>query len=114
MIWTKPLSCLLSPIHMTEGARINDARAFFRVSTNLGLARPRTLQKFSRYIRYGILSVSDAEGIILNRLPKDKMYKYQLFKYLVSEGWTTEQSFYFNPSQVWQDFEKVENITLFP
>lgn len=115
MIWIRPLSCLLSPIHMTEMARVNDARAFFRVSSNLGLARPRTLKKFSRYIRFGVLSVSDAEGIILNRLPVDKMRKYQLIKYLISYGWINEESFYFNPSQVWHDIpEKVESITLFP
>ena len=100
---------------MTESARVNDARAFFRVSTNLNLARCSTLKKFSRYIRFGVLSLSDAEGILLNRLSADKLRRYQLLKYWISSGFDVESSFYFNPSQVWQDTEKeVENIIPFP
>lgn len=92
---------------------MNDARAFFRVASNLGLCRSRTLQKFSRYIRYGVLSVSDAQGIILNRISSVKMQKYQLMKYWISDGWIPESSFYFNPVQLWPDLGKVESITLF-
>lgn len=115
MIWTKPISALLSPIHMTDEARVNDARAFFRVSTHLGFARRSTLVKFSRYIRFGLLSPSDAEGIILNRLSPDKMRKYQLIKYWISSGWISESSFYFNPAQLWQDIPaEKENTILFP
>lgn len=113
-MWTKPLSYLLSPIHKTEQARVNDARAFFRVSSNLGIARRSTLVKFARYIRFGFLSLSDAQGIILNRLPAEKMHRYQLAKFWISFWNVPEHSFYFNPSALWPEVEKVESITLFP
>lgn len=112
----EPCSFLGSPIFKTESARINEARRFFRVAQNLALGRKGTLQKFARYIRYGLLSVSDAEQILLGRLSLEKLRRYQLAKYWISSGFDSEQSFYFNPSQLWQKevVEKVENITLFP
>lgn len=89
----RPCSYLGSPIKMTEAARLNDSRAFFRVSVNLSLARRTTLVKFARYIRYGFLSMQDAQDLILGRLPRDKLRAYQLAKFWISY-WDFPESFF--------------------
>lgn len=113
------LSYLGSSIHRTPEARLNDALRFFKVSSNLRLARRCTLEKFARYIRHGFLSVQDAQDIILDRLPKLKMRRYNLAKYWISSGFESESAFYFVPLEaIWQKEEEagkvVENTTLFP
>ena len=111
----EPCSYLGSSIFKTESARLNEARRFFLVAENLALGRKSTLQKFARYIRYGVLSVSDAESLLLGRLPVQLLRRYQLFKYWISSGFDKESSFYFNSAQLWQKEENpVESITLFP
>ena len=115
MNFFKPLSYLGSPIHKTEEARANDARGFFRVASALGLGRRSTLVKFARYIRFGFLSVRDAQDLLLGRLESKKVARYSLAKYWISSGYETEYWFYFNPKQLWhaeEDAEKVvENTT---
>lgn len=119
MIFEPALSYLGSSIHRTPEARLNDALRFFKVSLNLRIARRSTLEKFARYIRHGFLSVQDAQDIILDRLPKSKMRRYNLAKYWISSGFESESAFYFVPLEViWQKEEEVGkevvNITLFP
>lgn len=111
----EPTSFLGSPIFKTESARLDEARRFFRVAENLALGRKSTLQKFARYIRFGLLSVLDAESLLLGRLPLDKLRRYQLAKYWISYGFVPESWFYFNPAQLWQKEEMdAENIIPFP
>lgn len=115
MIGTKPLSCVGTPIMATESARLNASSRFFRVSSNLSLARKSTLLKFTRYIRFGLLAPQDAQDLILGRLPLRKLRKYQLVKYWISSGFDREHSFYYSPTQLWHEKENpVESITLFP
>lgn len=110
-----PVSYLRSPIKVTEQARLNDSLAFFRVCSHLGLARKATRVKFARYIRYGFLSVQDAQDLLNGRLSREKLYRYSLAKYLISFRYLPESWFYFNKSALWQEEEKkVVNTTLFP
>lgn len=114
----KPCSYLGSPIHKTDEARANDARGFFRVASSLGLGRRTSLVKFARYIRFGFLSVRDAQDLLLGRLAPEKTYRYSLAKFWIKAGFVPESWFYFNPKALWQEAEDVEkvvvNITLFP
>ena len=113
---TTPLSYLRSPIHVTEGARLKESLAFFRVCTNLGIARRATLVKFARYIRFGFLSSKDAQDLILGRLSDWKLMRYALAKYWISAGFVPEEWFYFNPKALWHEEKDVvlENIIRFP
>lgn len=115
LTWNKPLSYLGSPIHKTEEARANDARGFFRVASSLGLGRRTSLVKFARYIRYGFLSVRDAQDLLLGRLDPAKTYLYSLAKYWISSGFVSEDWFYFKSSALWQEVDaaEAENTTLF-
>lgn len=110
----RPNSFLGSVVHATEEARFNDSVRFFRVASALGIARRSTLLKFSRYIRYGFLSVQDAQDLIYGRLSREKVYRYSLAKYWIKCGFVEESWFYFKPSALWRvDVPKLENITLF-
>ena len=111
-----PVSYLRSPIKVTEQARLNDSLAFFRVCSHLGIARKSTRVKFARYIRYGFLSVRDAQDLINGRLSREKLYLYSLAKYLIVSWDLPESWFYFNKSALWQEEEEkvVASTTLFP
>lgn len=110
-----PVSYLRSPIKVTEQARLNDSLAFFRVCSHLGIARQSTRVKFARYIRYGFLSVQDAQDLILGRLPDWKLMRYALAKYWITAGFFPEEWFYFKKSALWLvEEEKVVSTTLFP
>lgn len=117
MNFFKPCSYLGSPIHKTEEARANDARGFFRVCDSLGIGRRSTLVKFARYIRFGFLSVRDAQDLLLGRCDPAKTARYSLAKYWISSGFCPEEWFYFNPKSLWPEevaVKEVVNTTLFP
>lgn len=111
----RPVSYLRSPIKVTEQARLNDSLAFFRVCSYLGIARKSTRVKFARYIRYGFLSVRDAQDLLNGRLSREKLYLYSLAKYLIASWDLPESWFYFKKSALWhEEDEKVVSTTLFP
>lgn len=112
----RPVSYLGSPIKVTEEARYKESSRFFRVASNIGLSRRKsTLSKFCRYIRYGFLSVQDAQDLLLGRLPLLKLRRYQLAKYWIRNHFLSENWFYFYPSMLWREKDaEAVNITVFP
>lgn len=102
-------------IYHTEQARYNSAVAWYRSILNLGFPKTDEIIRYARFIRYGVLSSSEASSLFYGRMRSDKMKRFLLMVYYIEDGWVPEQDFYFKPIEsLWHDMEVVENTTLFP
>lgn len=113
-IFSRFRSYLGDPIYHTPGARYNDAIRWYRTLMNLGFPKTENIVRLARFIRYGVLSSSEASAVFYGRLPVDKSNRYSLMIYWIEYKWIDEGHFYYKDVDLWQNLDAVESITLFP
>lgn len=114
--WTDPFrSYLGGSIHHTATARYNSAVRWYRTLINLGFPATPEITRLARFIRYGVLNVSEASAVFYGRLSDRLTARYSWMLYVIEYKFLPEDWFYFKfIDWSWLNTEKVKNTTLFP
>lgn len=109
-------SYLGDTIYHTADARYNQAIQWYRTLLNLGFQKSEQIIRLARFIRYGVLSASEASLVFYGRLPECQKMRFELMIYWIDESWIPEEHFYFKfIDWSWLDMESpAVSTALFP